>query len=886
MVSIHKRNQFWTSLPIFILLMTFISIVTMSDEVDDFKVPLDKMQQGSVFYLDNGMEVILVQNHANPMIAAFTIVKTGSRNEDAATNGAAHFLEHLLFNGTKTRTQKQLYDEMDFYGGYNNAHTGPDYTNYMVLMPKEFIAQGMDIQADMLFNSTLPEEKFEKERGIVIEEIGRSADRPTYQVQNHFLRMFFAGTPYERPVLGTVSTISHLQREQVLEYYRTWYVPNNMTLMVIGDFSTPEMVALVKEKYGGYPTGQLPHPQTIQLIAPKSLRIIRANGMGKFPNDRVYLNIGYVLPPPTYEDFQALEMLTEFLGGKETSRLKTLFKQDRYVDWVNTISASIDFNRDFSTLQISAELPLDSDVERTVELITHAVKGMADEPLSEEKLESALVSHVTGEIYLQEKLHYYPMMKAPYLTAIGPSFLRDSIEKLSLVTPQAIQSVAKKYLSDHFPVVTVMSPSQTDSSVTIGQSPNLYHTETLANSLTVVVQENRDSHVIGINLLAKERALGEGKDRWGMTEILQRTLVLGGTEKHPDESLYQAFESIGAELKVHDNPYIPYDNYYNSPRFAYIRLKLINAFFDDGLTLLSEMARQPRLTESAFEQAKKEVIPLAVTNAQSTPRVAARLFYDNLFVENPGYGWSLGKAEQLESILLSDLQAFQRKFYNPTNLMLVVSGNQPIDGVMALVKQHFGGVWGESQWKPPTFTPQFAELGHTVREKIGKQQSYIYLANRFEAAETDRPALLVLRNLFSEKLAFNLREKQGLAYSISMHVQSYGELNWYRITMGTRPENLDLALEGIQQEIQSVRNTTFDEKAIQQAINAILGRFGMRRLDRVSHAYWVGMEVFDGNPPEADEQFFEQLKKVTMADVAHLKRQVFQHDDPLIVIVE
>ena len=236
MISIHKRSRFWTSLPIFILLIIFVSSVTMSDDADDFKLPFDKTQQDSVFYLDNGMEVILVENHANPMIAAFTIVKTGSCNEDAATNGAAHFLEHLLFNGTKTRTQKQLYDEMDFYGGYNNAHTGPDYTNYMVLMPREFIAQGMDIQADMLFNSTLPEEKFEKERGIVIEEIGRSADRPTYQVQNHFLRMFFAGTPYERPVLGTVSTISHLQREQVLEYYRTWYVPNNMTLMVIGDF--------------------------------------------------------------------------------------------------------------------------------------------------------------------------------------------------------------------------------------------------------------------------------------------------------------------------------------------------------------------------------------------------------------------------------------------------------------------------------------------------------------------------------------------------------------------------------------------------------------------------------------------------------------------------
>ena len=101
MVLVHKRSQFWTNLPIFILLMTCVSIVTMSDDADDFNALFDETQQGSVFYLDNGMEVILVENHANPMIAAFTIVKTGSRNEDAATNGAAHFLEHLLFNGTK-----------------------------------------------------------------------------------------------------------------------------------------------------------------------------------------------------------------------------------------------------------------------------------------------------------------------------------------------------------------------------------------------------------------------------------------------------------------------------------------------------------------------------------------------------------------------------------------------------------------------------------------------------------------------------------------------------------------------------------------------------------------------------------------------------------------
>ena len=352
-------------------------------------------QQASVFYLDNGTEVILVENHANPMIAAVAIVKTGSRNEDEASNGSAHFLEHLLFNGTKTRTQKQIYDEMDFYGGYNNAHTGPDYTNYMILMPKEYIEQGMDIQADMLFNSTLPDEKFEKERGIVIEEIGKGADRPEHQVSNHFLKVFYAGTPYERPVLGTVSTISHLKRERVWDYYKTWYVPNNMTLMVIGDFSTAEMVELVKKKYGAYPAGQIPEHRTIKLNPPERLRIIKANGMGKFPKDRQYLTMGYLLPPPVSDDFQSLVLLSEFLGDRDNSVLKTLFMQEQNKDLVIDIGTSVDFNSDFSTLQISAELPINIDVEHVVELITQAVRDMKKTVVQASEVQSTLIARAT-----------------------------------------------------------------------------------------------------------------------------------------------------------------------------------------------------------------------------------------------------------------------------------------------------------------------------------------------------------------------------------------------------------------------------------------------------------------------------------------------------------
>lgn len=855
------------------------------DGQDDPLLPLFKeTQQASVFYLDNGMEVVLIENHASPMIAAVVVVKTGSCNEDAASNGSAHFLEHLLFNGTKTRTQKQLYDEMDFYGGYNNAHTGTDYTNYMILMPKEFIGQGMDIQADMLFNSTLPDEKFEKERGIVIEEIGKGADRPGQQVDNHFLRTFFAHTPYERPVLGTVSTISHVKREKVWEYYQTWYAPNNMTLMVIGDFVTPEMIKLVKAKYGPYPAGALPERKPVNVAMPQTLRIIRANGVGKFPGDKQYLSMGYLLPPPASDDFQALVLLSEFLGDRESSVLKTLFKQEQHKDMVDSIDSSIEFNRDFSTLQISAELPLHACVERVVELIAGAVKEMSKNPVPFSELQSTLIARATQDIYLQENLHYYGMMKSGYLAAGGYALLRNYRDGLMKVTPQDIQKAAEKYLSAQVPVVTLTSPpTEKETEAGAERSPNHYYRETLKNGLTVVVKENDDSRVIGIHLLAKERSLCEGKERWGMTEILQRMLLNGSGA---DGSLSQEFESIGAELKPYDDPSIPFDDYYHTPRFAYIRLKLIDTFFEKGLKLLSELILHPTLTEESLAEAKKEVAELAAHVEMSAPKMAERIFYSNLFKENPGFGYLLGDAKQLETIELKDVQDLYRKLYNPANVVMVISGNVPLEKAQLLIKQHFGDSWGEAGWQPPAFKPQFQSLGTTIRQKAGKQQSHISVANVCTVDEGDLPALSVLENIFNDRLAFNLREKQGLAYSLGMSFYTYHGAQWYRVTMGTRPENIERAVTGIKEEIHAIRKATFSAEEIQKVINAMIGRRGMRRLDRVNQSYYISMATLDGKAPEADDAEVERLKKVTTTDVERLARTVFKNEHYLIVIVE
>ena len=150
-----------------------------------FPLYADLPEGAAVYQLDNGIQVLLIENHILPMTGVNVVVKTGSAYETFATSGMSHMLEHLLFNGTVSRSQKQLYDDVDLIGGYNNAHTSNFCTNFMMVTPADNIKKGMEIQADMLFNSVLPEDKYEKEKGIVLEEIAQSISRPAEQIERN-----------------------------------------------------------------------------------------------------------------------------------------------------------------------------------------------------------------------------------------------------------------------------------------------------------------------------------------------------------------------------------------------------------------------------------------------------------------------------------------------------------------------------------------------------------------------------------------------------------------------------------------------------------------------------------------------------------------------------
>lgn len=407
----------------------------------------------TIYSLPNGMRIIMVEKHANPMIACMVYVNAGSKYETDLNNGVTHFLEHLLFDGTKTKSRIQITEGIKSKGGYINAFTQKELTCYMVLMPKEFLEEGLDVLSDMLFNSIFPDTELAKERKIVIEEIKKDEDNIDYQVEKFFDSTVYQGTSYARPVLGSENTISNISKEEILKYYKTYYEPSNMIALVIGDFQEEE-IKKVLEKYFGEKTAR-----PVSLVkqvgwSPPGGKEVKYK---EVQAENTYVNICFSAPRYDTPDYFAFNVLSEILNLGELSPLYQALTSGTD-PLAHQVFVNLETQKEFSTLNVSIITNSSDKVERIIDSTVKVLQDLAQKPPGQEQLQRVIVSSKTHRYYQEEKLHFYGMMVAPVLVTCGWEFWDTYIDNLEKVTPEMVQMVAKKYFSDPKYIASVVRP--------------------------------------------------------------------------------------------------------------------------------------------------------------------------------------------------------------------------------------------------------------------------------------------------------------------------------------------------------------------------------------------------------------------------------------------
>ncbi|MCJ7508637.1 MAG: insulinase family protein, partial [candidate division Zixibacteria bacterium] len=699
--------------------------------------------------------------------------------ENEFNNGITHFLEHLLFDGTKTKSRTDITEGIKSKGGYINAFTQKDLTAYMVVMPKEFIEQGVETQADMLFNSIFPEEELAKERKIVIEEIKKDKDNIQEQVSDFFDSQVFANTPYARPVLGYENIISNLGKDEIADYYHTYYKPNNMIALLIGDFQENQMKKLIERYFGNIPaqilsqdtvrqahrpeqgrrTEFVPVKAKTSYSPPKEIAVKRK----ELPTQSFYIDISFSGPLYSNPDFYAFDILSKLLSSEESSPLsQALLGGEKPL--ANQVSVDLNMQEEFTKLNIqvitdSASLKMQNShkVEAILNKTVEVLNKLSEKPPSKATLERILVSTKTEDYLLEERLHFYGMLKAGVIVNAGYEFLENYIPNLEKVQPREIQRVAKKYLYKTPYFATVNAPLSNKEKMEETKSTSSYRKEVLPNGLTVIVKSNPDSKVLAINILGKNRSAVEPEGKEGIADFTNR-MLLKGTRDRTAEELSNDLASIGAQITNVDNPYIPYDDRYTTKSFTFFRFETIDEYADKGIDILADIIKNSNFPQDQIEKVKAEVMGLLGMQSGSTYQTARDLFYAELFKGHPFSKTINGNRRSIGGITQEDLIEFYKKFYSPNNIIITAITNLPVDEMMNKIKLQFGDMPKADFVLPDIPLPTKPTSPSRVEKKMEKEQVYIYLGSLLPGVESqDMPAIEVTNEILSSRLAQELR---------------------------------------------------------------------------------------------------------------------------------
>ncbi len=750
-----------------------------SDKTSQTETEINPFPKGvSIYQLDNGMKVLLIENPVLPMVGVNVAIKVGSAYETFSTSGMSHMLEHLLFNGTTTRSQKQLYDDVDIIGGYNNAHTDQYYTDFMMVTPAENIITGMEIQADMLFNSTMPPAKFEKEKGIVLEEIAKSLADPNEQLERNTISIIYKGHALSLPTLGTYSTIKSMNRDDVYSFYKNYYVPNNMILTVIGNFLTKDMLKSVNDIYGQAGPGIVKEDElsgwSTGFRKPDFSFLQDDLTHHRFYDGKdIVLQIFYSIPQ--YESTKFSDLLnivlnknkddiqnslkTEFPDALKSINLSAILSPVRnYIEADVIVSKGIDFN------------PVVNTVSKKL-----AVLNLS---LSDETLISEATKARTEFLKNIEKPHMFGIYNSNDLVIKGIEAVLASYYSEEYYN--AAEELSTLKISGQ-PLVILQYPTSKDEGEAVTASGETKLFEKVPGSATIIAVQNDVSDLLAIHYLIEHKANYESKYGKDAAEILHNCIE----QRMESDANQKMSDKYGLTYVFNDNPFIPMDNIYLNPDFGYIRVEGLAEDLKGVINYLNDQFLNFVPTEDEFNKATEHFQGLAMM--QMGGDKARKLFdetYESLIYEPDPY------AKNKPELSYDNLLAFTKEYFRPGNMIISVVSPAAPDTIHNLLSNFKGNPVIE---EPPVYSKELrvATKDTTFEKDLQGQRSYLFWGFTTQIDPKDAPALQALSLMLADNIVFDIREKQGMAYNMSAGIDINNDKALFYISQGTRPQNVD-----------------------------------------------------------------------------------------------
>jgi len=495
--------------------------------------------------LPNGLTIIVQEDHSAPVASVQAWCATGSIDEDQHLGaGLSHILEHMLFKGTKTRSTNQIAQKIQDVGGYINAYTSFDRTVFWIDVPKDGVATALDVLADVTMNSTLPPEEYQKEQEVIRREFAMGMDDPDRMAGLLLFATAYQRHPYRFPVIGDIEIYNQLTQEQVMQYYKTRYVPNNLTFIVVGDVVAEKVRQQLTDLFKAYPEKSL-QPVFIPAEPPQ---LGRREAHEEFPTELTHLSLAWHIPEVTNPDVPALDLLSTILGDGRSSRLYRRVREEAGLAF--RISAFSYTPGDPGLFGIDATLD-PKKREAAGQLVLRIVDEVKQAGVTAEELAKAkkiTLSHQLGNLTTMRG--QASDIGSNWFLTRNLNFSRDYLDAVQKVTLDDIKRVAANYLTDSNLTIISLNPKGALAAKTEGPkvaaAADIQKLE-LSNGLRLLVREDRRLPLVAMGAVFRSGLLAETPQTNGITRLMAKVL-LKGTKTRTAEQIANQIEALGGSI--------------------------------------------------------------------------------------------------------------------------------------------------------------------------------------------------------------------------------------------------------------------------------------------------------------------------------------------------
>ncbi|MBK8012685.1 MAG: insulinase family protein [Deltaproteobacteria bacterium] len=842
--------------------------------------------------LKNGLKLIVEENHASRVVAAQVWVRVGSADELPDEAGLAHVHEHMLFKGTERRRVGEIASDIEAAGGEINAWTSFDETVYHVTIASREVDTALDILADAVQHSTFDADELARELEVVLEELRRGNDTPSRVASEMLFETAFEAHPYRRPVIGYLETVKAFTREKILAFYRKWYRPDNMCLVVVGDVETDKIIARAEALFESRETAEpIVRPSRPVDQAPTVIRVAK-----KVQDiQETHLGFSWLGTHLAHEDTPAIDVLSVLLGTGQSSRLYRRVKRE--AELVNDCYAFSYTPQDPGLLAVGAQIHGDqAKVEAAFRALLKETLRLTYEEPEMAEVEKARTIIVSDSVYQKETVQGIARKHGYFHLVAGRSdFEAEYYAKVRSVTPADVRAVATKYLKPNGLSVATLLPEgsagamepkavsamvkEVVAELDLEHSPKRVEVGNLGvaklrleNGATLLVQQDRSVPLVSVRAVAKGGLLAETAENNGVSHLVSELLVRG-TESYTTEQIVDETDAMAGNISG-----------IAGRNSLGLRGDFLKDSFERGLELFSSCLLEPTFLPEEIEKEISTQLEDIASRHDNLAAVAFDQLLSGLFAQHPYRMPTLGTIESVKGIRREHVVAAYRAQLRPDRLTIAIVGDVDIPRTVSLVESHLGRAAPHADAKALVWPkPEGLLAGRTERaRRREKEQAHLVLGFRGVSLGDDRRFVLdVLSSVLggqSGRLFLELRDRQSLAYSVSAMNSEGLDPGYFALYIGTSPDKVETAEKGMLAEVDKILTTEVAPAEVERAKRYLIGAYeiGLQRASArsstmaLNEAYGIGYDEH--------ARYAERLEAVDARRIREVAREILDLD--------